>query len=92
MALLDEAIGGWGGGLVVGVGAALVGPTVLAVAGSIVRPVAKTVIRGALVVTDAFSQMAAETSEQLNDLVAEVRNETGGKGGGGKSRPATIHH
>jgi hypothetical protein len=91
MALLDEAIGGWSGGLVVGVGAALVGPAVLAVAGSVVKPIAKTLVRGALVVSDAVTHLAAETSEQVNDLVAEVRVESAKGSGSGKSRPTPIH-
>ena len=93
MALMEKAMAGWGGGLVVGVGAALVGPAVVAVAGSVVRLIAKTLVRGTLVVTNAVTHTAAETTEQMHDLVAEVRAETASKANGSvKSRPASTPH
>jgi hypothetical protein len=64
---------------------------VLAAAGSVVRPIAETPIHGVPAVTDVVGQLVAETSEQMHDLVAEVRNETSGNGGERK-RPTPIHH
>jgi hypothetical protein len=73
MALIEDALAGWGGGFLVGLGAALVGPSVLPTAGSILRPVVKTLVRGALVVAGGVQELAADASEQVSDLVAEVR-------------------
>lgn len=93
MALLEDTLGGWGGGLVVGVGAAFVGPALLAVAGVSVRPIARTLVRSTLAVVEAVSQVAAEASERVYDLVAEVRAESAEKGhAGGKPRPTAVHH
>jgi hypothetical protein len=77
MALLEGALKGWGGGLAIGVGAALVAPVVLPAAGAVVRPIAKGLIWGALLATDKMKELVAETREQMNDLVAEVRAEYG---------------
>ena len=79
MALIEEAIGGWGGGLLIGLGAAVVAPTVLPAAGGALRPIAKMLVKGALVLTDGVRTIAAEASEQASDLVAEVRAESGAR-------------
>jgi hypothetical protein len=70
-------INGWGSGLLIGVGAALAAPVILPVAGAVVRPVAKGLIWGVLLAGDKVKELFAETREQMNDLVAEVRSEYG---------------
>ena len=50
--------------------------TIFPAAGSILRPVAKTLLKGGLVVTDSVRGVVAEASEHVNDLVAEVRAES----------------
>ena len=77
MAMLDGVTKGWGGGLLIGVGAALAAPVILPAAGAVVRPVAKGLIWGALLAGDKLKELFAETREQMNDLVAEVRSEYG---------------
>jgi hypothetical protein len=63
-----SGLGGWA----VGLGAAvLLGPKL--VRG--MRPMAKTVIKGYLAVSDRIQVTAAETRENLEDLVAEARAE-----------------
>ncbi len=76
MALLEDVLGGWTGGVLVGLGAAVVAPSIFPAAGSILRPVAKTLLKGGLVVTDSVRGVVAEASEHVNDLVAEVRAES----------------
>jgi hypothetical protein len=39
------------------------------------RPLAKTLIKGYLVLSDMAKEFAAETGEQISDLVAEVKAE-----------------
>lgn len=75
MALLDEVFGNLGTTLLIGVGAALVAPVLLPAAGSVLRPVAKSLIKGGLYLVDAAQEVIAEGSEQLSDLVAEVQAE-----------------
>lgn len=75
MALLDDAFSGSGGAVLIGIGAALVAPVLLPVAGAILRPVAKGVIKGGFYLADTLQEVIAEGSEQLSDLVAEVQAE-----------------
>ena len=66
-----ESLGGLGG-WAVGLGAAAIfGPKVLRE----LRPMAKSVIKGYLAVSDKIQVTAAETRENLEDLVAEARAE-----------------
>jgi hypothetical protein len=64
-----------------GLGAALAAPIILPAAGAVVRPLAKATIWGFLVASDKMKEMFAETREQMNDLVAEVRSEYSDGGG-----------
>lgn len=75
MALLEETLGGWSGGILVGLGAIVVLPAALPVLGSIVRPVVRTIVSGSLAVADVVSGMVAEGYDQVSDLVAEARAE-----------------
>jgi uncharacterized protein DUF5132 len=75
MALLEDVTKGGFSTLLVGIGAALVAPTVLPALGSSLRPLAKAIVKGGVVLYDAVKESVAEAGEQLNDLVAEVRAE-----------------
>ena len=43
--------------------------------GSIIRPIAKELIKGGIVLADAVSEFASETGEQFKDLLAEAKAE-----------------
>ena len=75
MGLIDGATKGWGGGLLIGVGAALAAPVVVPAAAAMVRPMAKGIIWGFLAATDKLKEVVAETREQMNDRVAETKAE-----------------
>lgn len=75
MGLLDSATKGWGGGVLIGLGAALAAPVILPAAAAVVRPLAKGLILGYLAATDKLKEVVAETREQMNDLVAETKAE-----------------
>jgi hypothetical protein len=75
MALLDEVFSGWGPTVLVGVGIALVAPVLIPAVGAVVRPVAKELIKGGLLVLDSARELLAEGQEQLSDLAAEARSE-----------------
>ncbi|WP_447973949.1 DUF5132 domain-containing protein [Nitrospira sp. Kam-Ns4a] len=79
------------GGAVIGAAVAMVAPSIVPGIASALRPLAKEVIKGGLIVYNAVSGLIAETSEQFSDLVAEAKAEinkpapsdNGAKGDGG---------
>lgn len=75
MASLDDLFSGWGTTVLVGVGVALAAPALLPVVGTVVRPVAKGLIKGGLYLADTLQEVVAESGEQLSDLIAEVKAE-----------------
>jgi hypothetical protein len=60
------------GGVVVG---AVAVPSVASGIGSVLRPLAREIIKGGIVAFTAVSEMVAETGEQFNDIVAEAKSE-----------------
>lgn len=82
MALFDNIVEGFGSSWVpsvlVGVGVALVAPVVMPALAAGMRPLAKAVIKGGIMVYDKGTEALAEAGEQLSDLVAEVRSELDG--------------
>ena len=89
MALLEGSVKGWGG-IVVGFGAALLAPAILPATRATVRPLLKVLVKGALFVGDQVRGIVSEATEQVNDLVAEVRAETESNGRG--RGPAMHRH
>jgi len=79
MALVDDIAEGfgssWVSSVLVGVGVALVAPIVVPALAVGMRPLAKSVIKGGMIVYDKGAEVLAEAGEQLSDLVAEVRSE-----------------
>ena len=90
MALLEDALGGWGGGLAIGVGVAFVAPPLVTVAGSILVPVARLAMRGALAVVDTVGTVSGAAVEQVSNFAAEVRAETAQAKH--RARPTAVHH
>lgn len=75
MALLEDMFKGGGGamtGIAVGVGALMLAPTVLPAIGQVLRPAAKAVIKGGLVL---YRETVSEIGEVASDLFAEARAE-----------------
>ncbi|MCA9497680.1 MAG: DUF5132 domain-containing protein [Nitrospirales bacterium] len=68
------------GGVVVGAVAAVAVPSIASGIGSVLRPLAKEIIKGGIVAYTAVSEMVAETGEQFNDIVAEAKAEIGHNG------------
>lgn len=75
MALFEDVLKGSWGAALVGVGVALVAPTVLPAVGAALRPLAKTAIKGGVLLYDTVKESIAEAGEQVTDMVAEVRAE-----------------
>jgi Protein of unknown function (DUF5132) len=75
-------------GMAIGVGAMLA-PKLLPTLGSALRPVIKTAVRAGYSVALKTREMAAEASEQMQDLVAEAAAEQENAGQEGSHRRAT---
>lgn len=75
MAIFEDMLKGSWGAALVGVGVALVAPTVLPAIGTAFRPLAKSAIKGGIMLYDSVKEALAEAGEQVNDMVAEVRAE-----------------
>jgi hypothetical protein len=89
MALLEDVTKGGFSTHLVGIGAALVAPTVLPALGSSLRPLAKALVKGGVLLYDSVKESVAEAGEQLNDLVAEVRAEISETAGNEEAAEAT---
>jgi hypothetical protein len=72
-------------GLAVGVGALIFGPTAIQTIGSILRPTAKTLIKGGMVF---YCETLSEIGEMATDLVAEARAELDQEASGDRQAPA----
>jgi hypothetical protein len=71
MAVLDKGLKS----ILVVLGVALAAPIVLPAVAAVSRPLAKTLIRGYLTLSDMAKEFAAEAGEQISDLMAEVQSE-----------------
>ncbi len=87
MALFEDVLKGSWGAALVGVGVALVAPTVLPAVGAAIRPLAKSAIKGGVLLYDTVKESIAEAGEQINDMVAEVRAEVEENGEGTTDTP-----
>lgn len=75
MALLDDLTKGSVATVLLGIGVAMVAPSVLPGLASGFRPLAKSLVKGGVTLYDAAKEGVAEAGEQLSDLVAESRAE-----------------
>jgi hypothetical protein len=73
MALIEDLFKGSAmTGIVVGVGALMLAPTVIPAVGRVLRPAVKAAIKGGMVL---YNETIAEIGEAASDLVAEARAE-----------------
>ena len=75
MAVLDKGLKSAVPSILVVLGVALAAPIVLPAVAAVSRPLAKTLIRGYLTLSDMAKEFAAEAGEQISDLMAEVKSE-----------------
>jgi hypothetical protein len=75
MAVLEKGLKGAVPSILVVLGVALAAPIVLPAVAAVSRPLAKTLIRGYLTLSDMAKEFAAEAGEQISDLMAEVQSE-----------------
>lgn len=75
MALMDDGLKGAVPSILMVLGVAMAAPIVLPAVAAVSRPLAKTLIKGYLVLADTIKEFAAEAGEQVCDLMAEVKAE-----------------
>ena len=80
MGLFEDGLKGVGPSLLVSVGAIVAAPILIPAVMGGLRPLAKTVIKGYVFLSDSLKESMAEAGEQIGDLVAEVREETAAEG------------
>jgi hypothetical protein len=78
MALMDDGLKGAVPSILVVLGVAMAAPIVLPAVAAVSRPLAKSLIKGYLVLADTIKEFAAEAGDQVGDLVAEVKGERAG--------------
>ncbi len=66
-------------GILIGMGAVLA-PKIFPRLGNALRPLVKSAVRAGYALADKTKELAAETSEQLQDIVAEVKSESDATG------------
>jgi hypothetical protein len=77
MGILDGMKGNLATGLGIGIGASILAPAVVPLVGAVVRPLAKAVIKGGIIMYEKGKEMMAEVTEVTEDLAAEARAELG---------------
>jgi hypothetical protein len=75
MAISDNGLKGAVPSILVVLGVVLAAPIVLPAVAAVSRPLAKTLIRGYLTLSDMAKEFSAGAGEQISDLVAEVKAE-----------------
>ena len=75
MAVSDNGLKGAVPSILVVLGVVLAAPIVLPAVAAVSRPLAKTLIRGYLTLSDLAKEFSAGAGEQISDLVAEVKAE-----------------
>ena len=88
MALIEDMFkGNIAAGLAVGVGAVIMGPTVIRTIGRVVRPAAKTLLKSGMVF---YRETLSEIGEMVTDLVAEARAELDQEASAGGRGPTSA--
>ena len=75
MAFLKDSFKDTMPSILIGMGVALAAPFILPAVAIVMRPVAKAALTGVMALTDSVKEFMAEASEQISDLVAEVKAE-----------------
>ena len=76
---LDKVLSGLGGPLLIGLGVVVVAPVVLPIIGGLLRPVAKTAIKGGLYVADTVQGYlpGGEQQGEISVIEAQVEYKAG---------------
>ena len=76
MGLLDDGLkGNVVTGLAIGIGAAILAPTVIPALANVAKPLIKAAIKTGIIMYEKGKETAAELSEVFDDIVAEAKSE-----------------
>ena len=79
MGLLDNGLkGNVLTGLAIGVGAAILAPSIIPAVANVAKPLIKAVIKTGIIMFEKGKETAAELSEVFEDIVAEAKSEVEG--------------
>jgi hypothetical protein len=80
MAAFDDLLkGNLGTGLAVGIGVAVIGPLIAPVIAGVLRPAAKTLVKGGIYAYDRAHEALAQLNDAAGDVLAEARSEASQK-------------
>lgn len=65
----------WGPTAAIGIGAVILAPLVVPMAGAVLKPLAKATIKGGMILFEKGRTVAAEAIETIEDLTAEAEAE-----------------
>jgi len=78
-----------GGGVVVGLAAAVLTPVIVPILVSVAKPLLKSAIKSGIFLYEKGKETAAEISEMVDDVAAEARSEMAGAHAGGGTAAMT---
>jgi hypothetical protein len=78
MSLYGDITKGGFSTLLVGIGAGIVARVALPALGSMLRPLAKTFVKGSMILYDAVTGSVTGVGEEANEVVTEARDELSG--------------
>ena len=78
MAIFEGWKGNILGGMAIGIGASVVGPVVIPILATVVKPLTKAAIKGGYLLYEKGRETLAEAQEVVEDLVAETKAEIEG--------------
>jgi hypothetical protein len=80
MRILNVNIGLNPGTILLGAAAVVLAPMVLTVAGGVLRSLAKTGVKGGILLVEKGKELAAETQDAIQNITEEARAELAAKG------------
>ncbi len=78
MAIFEGWKGNILGGMAIGIGASVVGPVVIPILATVVKPLTKAAIKGGYLLYEKGRETLSEAQEVIEDLVAETKAEIEG--------------
>ena len=76
----------WGATAAIGIGAVILAPIILPAAGKTLRPLAKSTIKGGMLLFEKTRTIVAESIETIEDLAAEAKAEVAGQRAEGSAK------
>ena len=75
MKLLGVTVSEFGGAMIIGAGVVLLAPVVVPIVASVMKPLAKAIIKGGIIAYEGAMVAVAEAKETVEDIAAEAKAE-----------------